>query len=172
MSWSNKKLRLMKLVYLFILFGAFYIITQYLNKKKFDYCIIGPWFVSNYGSLSTYYALHQTVKNMGYSILMIDNPHRSKKEKEYGKCNPLILGRDLYNISEKKPFSRLYEFNDICKAFLVGSDQIWKPLLSRGFKQFFFLDFANDDKKKISYGTSFGGPYNGNDKEKKITKKI
>ena len=143
----------------------------YLNKKKYDFCIIGYWFGTNYGSLATYYALHQAVKSMGYSILMIDSPVRSKNEIIYGKCHPITIGRALYNISEQKPFSRLYEFNGICKKFLVGSDQLWKPLISRPFKQFFFLDFVDNNKKKISYATSFGGPYNGNDEEKEITKK-
>lgn len=141
-----------------------------LFKKNYDICMLGSWFATNYGSLATNYALHQTVKNMGYSILMIDSPIKRKSKITYGKCEPITIGKSLYNISQKKPFNQLYEFNDICQSFLVGSDVLWKPYVSRPYKQFFFLDFVNNDKKKISYATSFGGPYNGNDDEKSITK--
>ena len=141
-----------------------------LRKKKYDFCIIGYWFGTNYGSLATYYALHQAVKNMGYSILMIDSPIAPLRKSNYDKCHPIKIGRDLYNISEQKTLNRLYEFNEICKGFLLGSDQLWKPFLSRPFKQFFFLDFAYNNKKKIAYGTSFGAPYDGSEEERKITK--
>ena len=139
-------------------------------KKKYDVCIIGLWFGTNYGSLATYYALHQAIKNMGYSILMIDNPLAPLRESILDKCHPITIGRAIYNISEQKPLDKLYEFNNICEKFLVGSDQLWKPFLSRPFKQIFFLDFVENNKKKISYGTSFGAPYDGNEEERIITK--
>ena len=140
-------------------------------KKKFDVCIIGYWFGTNYGSLATYYALHQTVKNLGYSILMIDNPIAPLRESNYDKCHPITIGRSLYNISEQKPLDKIHEFNEICEIFLLGSDQLWKPLLSRPFKQFFFLDFVENNKKKIAYATSFGAEYDGTEEEKRITTK-
>jgi len=108
---------------------------------------------------------------MGYSILMIDSPIASLRESRYDKCHPITIGRALYNISEQKPFDKLYEFNNNCEIFLLGSDQLWKPYLSRPYRQFFFLDFAYDNQKKISYGTSFGDLYNGNEDEIIITKK-
>lgn len=142
-----------------------------LNKTKYDFCIIGYWFGTNYGSLATYYALHQVVKNMGYSVLMIDNPLSNPIYSNSNKCNPKIIGKALYNISELKPLERVYEFNDECNGFLLGSDQLWKPFLSRPFKQFFFLDFVYNNKKKIAYATSFGAPYYGTEEEKRITMK-
>ena len=141
------------------------------NKKKYDICIIGYWFGTNFGSLATYFALHQAVKGLGYSILMIDSPLAPLRESILDKCHPITIGRAFYNISEQKPLAKLYEYNNDCKKFLVGSDQLWKPLLSRPFKQFFFLDFVDDNKKKISYGTSFGAPYDGNEEEKNMTMK-
>jgi len=140
-------------------------------KKKYDVCIVGLWFGTNYGSLATYYALHQAVKHMGYSILMIDSPLAIFRKPNLDKCHPLTIGRRLYNISEPRGFNKLYEFNNYCEKFLAGSDQLWKPFISRPYKQFFFLDFVDDNKTKISYGTSFGEPYYGNEKEKIITRK-
>lgn len=142
---------------------------EYLNKTKYDFCIIGYWFGTNYGSLATYYALHQAVRNMGYSVLMIDNPLSKTNISDFNKCDPRTIGRSLYNISEHKPLDKVIEFNDECKGFLVGSDQLWKPFLSRPFKQFFFLDFVFNNKKKIAYATSFGEPYSGTDEERQIS---
>ena len=76
--------------------------------KKYDICIIGYWFWTNFGSLATYYGLHQAVKNMGYSILMIDNPLAPLRESSYDKCHPITIGRDLYNISEQKALDKIY----------------------------------------------------------------
>ena len=44
-----------------------------------DICIVGLWYGSNYGSMLTYYALHQVIKKMNYSILMINNPQGNDK---------------------------------------------------------------------------------------------
>lgn len=38
-------------------------------------------------------------------------------------------------------------------AFICGSDQIWSPMWFDGH---YFLDFVNDDSKKIAYAPSFG----------------
>lgn len=141
-----------------------------LNKTIYDVCIVGYWFGTNYGSLATYYALHQEVKKMGYSILMIDNPLSQSSPLNDSKCNPKKIGKSLYNISNFKPLNKVYEFNNECKSFLLGSDQLWKPILSRPFNQFFFLDFVFSNKKKIAYATSFGDSYSGTEEEKRISK--
>lgn len=124
----------------------------------------------NYGSMINNYALYQTVLKMGYSILMIEKP-TVNLNKNYSRLHPRYITRSFYNISKKKNLSELNELNDECNSFLVGSDQIWNTLLSRKFNQFYFLGFAGDEKKKISYATSFGSIYNGNEEEKNITKK-
>ena len=69
-----------------------------LNKTIYDFCIIGYWFGTNYGSLATYYALHQAVKKMGYSILMIDNPLSKSSPLNDSKCNPKKIGKSLYTL--------------------------------------------------------------------------
>ena len=144
---------------------------EYLNKQKYDVCIVGSWFWRNYGSLSIYYALHQTIKNMGYSILMIVNPKPYLRKSDYDKFYPVPIRGVAYNISKQKSYEKLYEFNNECKRFLVGSDQIWKPFISRNYKNFFFLDFVDDRKKKIAYGPTFGDIYKEKIKEKLNTGK-
>lgn len=46
------------------------------------------------------------------------------------------------------------ESNQAYDAFLCGSDQLWLP--NNLGSHFYTLEFAADDKKKISYATSFG----------------
>ena len=140
-------------------------------KKKYDFCVVGSWFAMNYGCMATYYALHQILKNLGYSILMIDSPNIKFRKYSNDKCSPITIGRKLYNISKPLIYNSLYELNNECNGFIVGADQIWRPTISRHFKQFFFLDFVEDKIKKISYGTSFGVPYKGTFKQKEELKK-
>ena len=136
-------------------------------QKKYDFCIVGSWFAKNYGCMATYYALHQTLKNLGFSLLMLDNPNVKFRKYSKDKCDPITIARNLYNVSKPIKYNKLYELNNDCRGFIVGSDQIWRPAISRHFKQFFFLDFADDKIKKISYGTSFGAPFEGTIEEKK-----
>ncbi|MEQ5575227.1 polysaccharide pyruvyl transferase family protein [Providencia huaxiensis] len=58
----------------------------------------------------------------------------------------------ITNLSE---FSFLDAYN--FDAFIVGSDQVWRPRYSPGMPAF-FLDFLRDDKeiKRIAYAASFG----------------
>lgn len=51
--------------------------------------------------------------------------------------------------------SEARELNDLYDYFLVGSDQVWCPE-NNGGDTAYLLDFVNDDKKKISYSSSFG----------------
>lgn len=47
---------------------------------------------------------------------------------------------------------------DSASLFIVGSDQTWSPLLTKGYAAFYFnfLRFVHDNKKKNAYAPSFG----------------
>ena len=49
--------------------------------------------------------------------------------------------------------SQLFRLNEECSAFICGSDQIWTPM---EYNSKYFLDFVDDDRKKIAYAPSFG----------------
>ena len=66
-----------------------------------DICIVGLWYGCNYGSMLTYYALHEIIKEMGYSILMIDNPLEPNNI-NYSEIHPKYMVRTFYRISKKK----------------------------------------------------------------------
>ena len=121
-----------------------------INEMKIkDICIVGPWYGRNYGSMLTYYALHEVIKNMGYSVLMVNDPLESGNIINNNNLHPKNMIGYLYDISQHKNLKNLNELNDECKCFLTGSDQLWNVYLSRPLKQFYFLDFVDDKKKKI-----------------------
>lgn len=51
--------------------------------------------------------------------------------------------------------NELIELNEHYDKFVVGSDQVWN-LKCQGYDKSFFLDFVNDNTKKIAYSASFG----------------
>ena len=82
------------------------------------------------------------------------------------ECEKAEIGKETRrfiadNIKLTQRLNKLSDFNYLkayqFDAFVVGSDQVWRPLYSPGISAF-FLDFlADDDKvKKISYAASFG----------------
>ncbi len=63
--------------------------------------------------------------------------------------------RKTQKISSIAEFSYIKQYN--FDAYLVGSDQVWRPVYSPGISAFFlsFLD-ENDNAKRVSYAASFG----------------
>ena len=145
-------------------------ISNLLNEeKKNDFCIVGLWYATNYGSMATYYGLHQAMVKMGYSILMIDNPVKKLNSSLLKNSHPYNLAKLFYNVSSQKNLKELYKLNKECKGFIVGSDQLWNIGISKHFGNLHFLGFVDDKIKKISYATSFGHPYKGSKNETKST---
>ncbi|WP_157734674.1 polysaccharide pyruvyl transferase family protein [Clostridium perfringens] len=73
------------------------------------------------------------------------------------KKNFEIFRRNYLNITDKSYFfskDRLDELNYDFDAFICGSDQIWNLNCTESFVPEYFLNFANDDKLKISYAPS------------------
>jgi len=40
--------------------------------------------------------------------------------------------------------------------FMTGSDQVWGPVLTEAYDKNYFLDFVDEDTKKVAYAASFG----------------
>ena len=128
-------------------------------EKHYDVGVLGVWFGANYGSLLNGYATYKTLKSLGCSVLMVSKPNARPDDWEV--VNPHCCGfinkfYDKEDISSLLPYDRMKELNGMCDTFLIGSDQIWHYNLIKGFDFSFLLNFADDDKKKISFGTSFG----------------
>lgn len=126
---------------------------RYASSPKYDVGIFGWWFEdqwTNYGSTLTYYALMEYVSSLGLSVCMITSPfHKRENASEFVK-------KHGYMMSPTYSFADFAKHNENIDTFLIGSDQLWFYNCYKSWGHSLFLDFVNDDKKKISYATSFG----------------
>ena len=129
-----------------------------MADKKYDVGILGVWVGCNYGSIMTYYALNQMITSFGYSVIMIDKvlPKNSGSDFEHQMTHSRRFGMEHYNIAPALELKDYKKLNDLCETFVVGSDQVWNYGISKSAGKAFYLDFADDNKKKIAYSVSFG----------------
>lgn len=135
-------------------------------KKHYDICIAGFWYGWNYGSLLNGYAEYRILKDIGKEVLMLQKPGAKKGDLEITEGHNVRFVSKYYDeedISPALPYHRLSELNEICDCFCAGSDQIWNYDLS--FHENLYLPFVNDDKKIISFATSFGSKKDNTPKE-------
>lgn len=85
------------------------------------------------------------------------------------------LGKDAYQIEREALFNAFYDnyipyFTEPCfteedisklgltaDLYIVGSDQVWNPIITKEQKKIFFFSFLPDGVKRISYAACFGG---------------
>ena len=119
--------------------------------------------------MATYFALHQVLtEKFHLSVLMIENPIKEICPVA-SRSDPYFIADEFYKVSSQYPLAEMNKLNSCCDAFMVGSDQLWNAWLSRPYRQMFYLDFVNDNIKKIAYGTSFGIEYIGTSEEKLLS---
>ncbi|MCM1167304.1 MAG: 2-succinyl-5-enolpyruvyl-6-hydroxy-3-cyclohexene-1-carboxylic-acid synthase, partial [Ruminococcus sp.] len=130
-----------------------------VDKKHYDVGIVGWWYNLNYGGTLTYYALNKAIEAMGHSVLMILRSTPKNKSLDLDTV-PFLFSQKHYSISNVYSYDELPKLNDVCDSFIAGSDQLWNPYLMTWSGPEFFLSFAADDKKRISYAASFGNIQN------------
>lgn len=130
-------------------------------NKKFEIGLVGDWSVENYGANITYYALYSVLHDkLEKEVLLVERPDSSEWRPK--KPPTLFLERPYpnYAIAQyAKDKSELYQFNDNCDIFILGSDQIWNNCLYHSFGEFADFKWVNNNKRKIAYATSFGADY-------------
>lgn len=129
---------------------------EYATKAKFDVGIMGVWFGCNYGSIATYYALHEIIRSFGLSVLMIDKPLVYPNDPELGYTHSRRFAEEHYEISRRRNLRDHHQLNAHVDAFVLGSDQVWNRGINRSFGMAYYFDFADATKKKITYAASFG----------------
>lgn len=156
--------------------------------------ILTQHFYKNYGGILQNWALQQILLGMGHEPLTFEHDTCYTKRRWLMRMvKHIISERSLKRIPEypykgrigHKPFIdfvlkhinsetvRLFT-SDIEKkygidAFIVGSDQVWRPAFNSGRLYNMYLDFASDSVKKIAYAASFGvsrWEYSNNQTEK------
>lgn len=130
------------------------------KKGRYDIMLFGIWYGGNYGSVLTNFALYKFLEDKGYNCIFADIPDHLWTESRYNR-DPLSMPHKFclkhFKLTFKyKNRTDLKKVNEIADTFIVGSDQLWNYPLCRTAETFFYLDFVDDDKKKIAYGTSFG----------------
>lgn len=131
---------------------------------------------TNYGAILQNYALNRVISSLNLKCETVDYhcqqieyregtrfPFRSfsfssvknyiklqKKRKNIKSFKRKIaISKEKYDRSTIKSSSKKYDM------FLVGSDMVWEPSITKG-DMTFFLDFLDDDSKKYSYAASMG----------------
>lgn len=141
---------------------------------------------TNYGGLLQAYALKHTLEQQGHKVDVIDLKDKMPapkglkapfiylrrmasalfkgtevfREKRYARELPVVAANTSRFVDEYISPRLVKEFRDIKEgeydAFVVGSDQVWRPLYFRNIEDA-FLRFAEGwDVKRVAYAASFG----------------
>jgi len=111
--------------------------TNYEKQKRFiDYLILLIHFPTFYLRLKEKVKFHNLRKKL--------SEFRTKQFPQY----------EEYEVVKNKITSNFYNEDNVC--FIVGSDQVWNPDLTKGLSDLFFLSFVPARYKKIAYAASFG----------------
>ena len=137
----------------------------------------------NYGGLLQAYALQETIRRLGFDVIT-DSPHRFKrfgKLLDWMKFLPRVVKKYLLGHKNTILLLQYYDYvvGKNCRAFVnqnikvlnydknrtaqdfsafvVGSDQVWRPAYNMGRQQKYFLNFAEgSDVIRLAYAASFG----------------
>lgn len=137
---------------------------------------------TNYGGILQCYALQTVLQSMGHKVCILAKPKYGRSYpliKIWSICNRIferyVLGRKVNILLEPNEISCQNINSFICRyihhcykrvwspqilrginAFVVGSDQIWRPEYSHPIENA-FLDFTKGmEVKRIAYAASFG----------------
>lgn len=127
-------------------------INSYRKATLYDIGYVGWWDSMNYGSALTSFAMNRTLKNLGKTVIMLEHRGMVPGKEDYG----LDFAKHFYDCSKITNTKDFKRFNSVCDTFLVGSDQVWNWWNIQNDPGFFFLDFVDNNHKKIAYASSFG----------------
>lgn len=131
--------------------------VDYGLNRRFDIGYVGWWYGLNYGSVLTNFAMHEVLtKILNKTVLMLDWPAFSDNDRNKPDNATRRFTSYFYETSLRYTLEETKKMNYHCETFLVGSDQLWNWYSTRDMGQYFFLDFADDNHKRIAYSTSFG----------------
>lgn len=107
----------------------------------------------NYGSSLVAYSIYKILESLNKSVLMINktiwNFEKNKQALDFAY-------KHYPNISKQFKIKDDHrELNNLADSFVVGSDTLWWWNDVNKTENFFWLDFAFSNKRKISFCTSF-----------------
>lgn len=128
------------------------------------------WHDGNYGAEMQAYATIKILRSLGHDVKMInlylnDSTGITFRNRINNTISSIFPARLKFNHFWKQyiPTTRYYNSIQELKdnppkadIYIVGSDQVWNPDITKGKKLVFFLNFGDDSIKRIAYGSSFG----------------
>lgn len=128
------------------------------------------WHEKNYGAELQAYATIKVLQNLGHEVEMIDIRLSDMGKPSLGGWVSLMIesvspcNRKFNNFWKKYiPTTKRYKSIEELKkdppkadVYMVGSDQVWNPEITKSFSNLYFLDFGEDSVKRVSYASSFG----------------
>lgn len=120
---------------------------------KNNISILNYWWTANYGANLTAYAIQQLIKdsilinNLQWRETIISKPynfHLNFAKKYLKTSNNYQKVQDFLNLNNKS------------NTFIVGSDQVFRPIYTNQMLDKYLLDFVGENAKKIAFSASFG----------------
>ena len=128
------------------------------------------WHEKNYGAELQAYATIKFLKSLSHDVKMIDVRLSDKDSKSIkfhiinviesiGPCNRKFKKFWNHHIPTTQRYKSLIQLQNnppIADLYIVGSDQVWNPDITKTFQEIYFLNFGGPHIKRISYASSFG----------------
>lgn len=113
------------------------------------------WTDGNYGAVLTAYALQNVVNSFNVKSFLVDNLKKSPYSNN--KHSTTTFVENNLQITEKiLSISALLALANNSSNFIVGSDQVFRPIYTNKMLEQFLLDFVTPQSKKIAFSASFG----------------
>lgn len=126
------------------------------ETEHYDVGLVGVGVGANYGSVLTYYSLYKTLEGFGNRVLMVSKIGARADDHEIRNTHSMRFAQRHYNLSRVYGLDELDALNARADTFVLGSDQVWNYAIAKAFGRAFYLSFAGDDKRTLSYAASFG----------------
>lgn len=141
---------------------------------------------NNYGAVLQATALNKAVEMLGYEVETIDFTPEVRAQPKSVKNRvgdilrllglkakrPKVKPMENEHVFEdfrckwlprsKKKYCNFSDLNTISTEYstvIVGSDQVWRPVMTQEFALAYFLSFVPESCKRVSYAASFGIDY-------------
>lgn len=125
---------------------------SYFKQREMD-CKIINYISDSQVEYDAIYSKRNGIKSVIKNILLL--PYDKKRRKSYDKFEKFISRLNMSEVCKNN--EDLRELNKTIDVFIAGSDQIWNVTKKDHISDAYFLDFVEDNKKKIAYAISIGG---------------
>lgn len=117
----------------------------------------------NYGAMMQTYATTRILKQLGYEVKLIDIRIHTHNSLLSFLWLPKLFKYKQFIRKYYPPLTKRYKtFQDLLSnppqadIYMVGSDQVWNPDITKDIQYAFFLPFGNSNIRRISFSSSFG----------------